>query len=80
MKNSLDFRMPVVKAYSYRSKLFHERMIENIFRTNLNKLAYTFTDESQKEEIRFKSSNFESEEEVVKKIEIRKNCKYDKIS
>ncbi len=77
MKNSLDFKMPIVKAYSYRSTLYHETMIENIFRTTLNKLAYSFTPESEKENIKLKVSR-ESEEVVRMKLENRQNCKNHK--
>ncbi len=40
MKNSTDFLPPHIKAYSFRSDLFHEKMIENIAVTTLNKLAH----------------------------------------
>ena len=77
MKNSLDFKMPIVKAYSYRSTLYHETMIENIFRTTLNKLAYSFTPESEKENIKLKVSR-ESDQVVKMKLENRQNCKNHK--
>jgi len=72
LENSLEFKMPIVKAYSYRSKLFHEKMIENIIRTSLNKIAYNFNT-SQNESTKLKFS--ESNEEIVEKLEKRKNCK-----
>jgi hypothetical protein len=74
MKNSLDYKMPVIKAYSYRSTLFHETMIENIFRTTMNKLAYSYTPESEKETLKLKVSH-EEDEDIKKKLEMRKNCK-----
>ncbi len=74
MRESIEFKMPIVKAYSYRSNLFHETMIENIFRTTLNKLAYSFTPETDKENIKLKVGR-ESEEVIKAKLENRKNCK-----
>ena len=74
MRESIEFKMPIVKAYSFRSTLFHETMIENIFRTTLNKLAYSFTPESEKDNIKLKVSR-ESEEAIRAKLENRKNCK-----
>lgn len=74
MRESIEFKMPIVKAYSFRSTLFHETMIENIFRTTLNKLAYSFTPESEKDNIKLKVSR-ESEETIRAKLENRKNCK-----
>jgi len=64
--------MPVVKAYSYRSKLFHEKMIENIVRTSLNKIAYN---ENNLEKEKLKINTSTSEEDLMKKLEKRKNCK-----
>lgn len=74
IKNSLEFKMPIVKAYSYRSKLYHETMLENIFRTTLNKLAYSFTSEDDKENSKLKVGQ-ENQDDILSKLEIRKNCK-----
>lgn len=78
LRDSLDFKMPVVKAYSYRSKLYHEKMIENITLTTLNKMAYNYEGEMKedKSQRRLKVNSNVSEEEIVKKLEKRKNCTF----
>lgn len=45
MENSTNFLPPLVKAYSFRSDLFHEKMIENIAKITLNKLAHKVNNE-----------------------------------
>jgi hypothetical protein len=70
--------MPIVKAYSYRSNLYHEKMIENIFKTTLNKLAYNYNDDIDTSDKLRIDSNM-NEEEFLKKLEKRKNCKLYKI-
>ncbi len=73
LENSLEFKMPIVKAYSYRSKLFHEKMIENIMRANLNKIAYNYNlDEKENKKLNIKGD----EEGLVKSLEMRMNCKF----
>ena len=74
MKNAEDFKIPEIKAYSYRSKLFHEGMIENIMKTSLNKLAYKQRDSTSEPETEQKNNNIQLEEKLIKKLEERKNC------
>lgn len=75
MKNAEDFKIPEIKAYSYRSKLFHEGMIENIMKTSLNKLAYKQRENKPDEEMDESKMKVEHlEEKLVKKLEERRNC------
>lgn len=62
--------MPEVKAYSFRSKLYHEKMIEQIVKTKINKLAYDFNDSSNE-----KLKVNEKDDEMMQKLERRRNCK-----
>jgi hypothetical protein len=73
LNNALEFKVPIVKAYSYSSNLYHEKMIENIFRTTLNKLAYRYNEQKGDGDMRLKI-NEESEEILKEKIEKRKLC------
>jgi hypothetical protein len=71
MKDSTEFKLPYVKAYSYRSKLYHEKMIENIVLTSLNKVAYKSHDNRDD---KLKTS-IASEEKLVDALVQRTNCK-----
>jgi len=78
MKNAEEFKIPEIKAYSYRSSLFHEGMIENILKTSLNKLAYKQRENTAEEEIEESKSKMKVdylEEKLVRKLQERKNCK-----
>jgi hypothetical protein len=68
MKNSINYKSPDIKVYSFRSKLYHEKMIEQIVKTSLNKLAYNYNNDEDKLKIN------QDEEEMYKKLERRKNC------
>ena len=72
MNKSNEYKLPEVKAYSFRSKLFHENMIENILKTTLNKLAYQQNDPENKLKINVES--LENEKEIIDKINKRLNC------
>jgi hypothetical protein len=72
MKNPTDYKMPFVKAYSFRSKLYHEKMIENILLTSLNKMAYnTGTGKDSKVKTEAGGSN----EKLIDKLVKRTECK-----
>ena len=73
LKNSLDFKVPCIKAYSYSSTLYHEKMLENIFRTTLNKLAYNVGNHDDDGSAKLRSS--ESHEDLIRKLDKRKQCK-----
>ena len=78
MKNAEEFKIPEIKAYSYRSSLFHEGMIENILKTSLNKLAYKQRENTADEETQETKSKMKVEyleEKLVKKLQERKNRK-----
>jgi hypothetical protein len=72
MNNSTEFKMPEVKAYSFRSKLYHEHMIENIVSTALNKIAYKQNNPDDK--LKVDNKSVENEDELVDKMIKRTNC------
>ncbi len=73
LDRSTEFKMPDVKAYCFRSKLYHEHMVENIVSTTLNKIAYKQNNTENKLKINEKSIN--NEKEFVDKLVNRTNCK-----
>jgi hypothetical protein len=69
MKNPTQYKMPYVKAYSFRSTLYHEKMIENIVLTSLNKVAYSNQDKGDKIKVEGTSEGF------IDKLVKRTDCK-----
>jgi 23S rRNA G2445 N2-methylase RlmL len=74
MTNSTSYRMPFVKATSYRSKLYHEKMIENILLTSLNKFAYKNNEESTTSTNKVKPG-MNDREQLVDQLVQRTQCK-----
>jgi len=63
LENSINFLPPEVKAFSYRSDLFHEKMIKNIAKITLNKIAHNYkTQEEKNEDVK------KNEKQSIKKI------------
>lgn len=58
LKNSNKFLPPKIKVHSFRSDLFHEKMIQNIANTSLNKLAFKASkkNENEKDELKENTS------------------------
>ena len=72
MNKSNEYKLPEVKAYSFRSNLYHEHMIENILKTTINKLAYDQNDPDNKLKINVES--LENKKEIIDKLNKRFNC------
>lgn len=68
--NSVEFKIPQVKAYCFRSNLFHEKMVENIVKTTLNKMAFTIKQD--------KEQNINSEIKSKNKYQEKRNKKVEK--
>lgn len=76
LKDSLNFKTPKVKAYCYRSTLYHEHMVENIIMTSLNKIAYNYNKEDREQkQLKINSESVDSELDFQQKINRRANCK-----
>jgi len=79
MENSTNFLPPQVKAYSFRSDLFHEKMIENITKVTLNKLAHRSNNPDEANTIESndnkRSKKGQSEKGLVKEKKIEKKLK-----
>ena len=82
MNQSNKFIPPKIKVYSYRSELFHEKMIENIIKTSLNKMAFNISSESNRNVEKLRASDFhlDIKEELIAKLEKRKNCNFISIN
>jgi hypothetical protein len=73
--NSFENKMPIVKAYSYRSKLIDEKNIENIFKTYLNQITNNYKNEDNSV-LNKMTVNSENKLEGLKLIEkLDKSCK-----
>jgi len=72
LENSTNFLPPKIKAYSYRSDLYHEKMIENIANITLNKIAHKINSQEKnfEEDSSFKGKKNKIQKE--KEIEIPK--------
>lgn len=72
---SSNYLPPKIKAYSYRSDIYHEKMIENIVKVSLNKIAYKISNNEEKNHEKLKASDLDLNEKrkLINKLEKRTN-------
>jgi 23S rRNA G2445 N2-methylase RlmL len=68
LEKSVEYKMPEVKVYTTASKLYHKKMVENIFRASLNKLAFKQGSHKQLEGIDSKIKMIESSQGKLKEL------------
>jgi hypothetical protein len=73
MDKAKEFKMPKVKAQCYRSNLYHEKMVENIALTTLNKIAFKLNNTNNT--TANDKNHYRREEDFIKSLENKKNCK-----
>jgi hypothetical protein len=80
MENSTNFLPPQVKAYSFRSDLFHEKMIENIAKVTLNKLAHKVNNNENQQDDKAAKGKLDSKNKKVgqKENDFNKEKRNDK--